>query len=363
MWRSKLYLFVSFVWGCRHAGYAGQWLSSAVSFIHANLGLQFTGLAFFILNYADDYAGAESDLDRATLSFDMIGQLLSDLGLEESVAKACPPSTSMTYLGVLFNSVDMCLHVDPEKVRELKAELKKWTNKTVAKKHELQSILGKLLWVSRAVRFSRVFVARIIAEIRKLKQQSEKTVLSHAIQKDFLWWSKYLDVFPGVEMIPSPSVSLAVYGDACVGGGGCWNPSRAEYFSMKFPTYMCSPDTPIHIKEFVIVLLCVRQWGHAWSGHRIKIYCDNDAVCDTCTYQKPKDEKLQCLLREFLYWVCKYNFFPVLEKIATKENETADYLSRIYDGNLIDKYFADKGFPYQHRLFIPNSWYNFQADW
>ena len=109
----------------------------------------------------------------------MIGQLLSDLGLEESVAKACPPSTSMTYLGVLFNSVDMCLHVDPEKVRELKAELKKWTNKTVAKKHELQSILGKLLWVSRAVRFSRVFVARIIAEIRKLKQQSEKTVLSH----------------------------------------------------------------------------------------------------------------------------------------------------------------------------------------
>ena len=128
VWRSKLYLFVSFVWGCRHAGYAGQWLSSAVSFIHANLGLQFTGLAFFILNYADDYAGAEPDLERATLSFDMIGQLLSDLGLEESVAKACPPSTSMTYLGVLFNTIDMCLHVDPEKLRELKAELKKWTS-------------------------------------------------------------------------------------------------------------------------------------------------------------------------------------------------------------------------------------------
>ena len=88
---------------------------------------------------------------------------------------------------------------------------------------------------------------------------------------------------------------------------------------MRFPDYMCSPDTPIHIKEFVIVILCVRLWGAQWSGQRIVIYCDNDSVCDTCTYQKPKDLKMQQLLREFLYWVCKFNFFPIVHKIGTKE--------------------------------------------
>jgi hypothetical protein len=41
-WRGLIFFFVSFVWGCRHAGYCGQWLTSAVSFIHANLGLEFT---------------------------------------------------------------------------------------------------------------------------------------------------------------------------------------------------------------------------------------------------------------------------------------------------------------------------------
>ena len=82
----------------------------------------------------------------------------------------------------------------------------------------MQSILGKLLWVSRTVRFSRIFVARIIAEIRKLEKQSDKTVLSRDIRKDFLWWLTFIEIFNGVELIPSPSVNIAVYGDACVIG-------------------------------------------------------------------------------------------------------------------------------------------------
>ena len=78
-----------------------------------------------------------------------------------------------------------------------KSELEKWSRKTVAKKSDLQSILGKLLWVSRTVRFSRVFVCRIIAEVRKLTKQSEKTTLSREIRKDFMWWQKFMEKFSG----------------------------------------------------------------------------------------------------------------------------------------------------------------------
>ena len=363
VWRSKLFLFVSFVWGCRHAGYAGQWLTTAVAYILAHIGLELTGFLYLCLNYADDFAGAELSRDRAQLSYESLGTLLTDIGLIESKSKASPPATTMTYLGVSFNTVDMCIHVDAEKVAELKSELQKWLRKTVAKKCELQSILGKLLWVSRAVRFSRVFVARIIAEVRKIKKQSDKTTLSLDIRKDFLWWDTFLEAFSGVEIIPNPTVCLAVYGDACVAGGGSWNPSVEEYFSLRFPTYMCGPDTAIHKKDFVIVLLCVRLWGASWSGQKVVIYCDNDAVCDTCSYQKPKNEKMQQLLREFLYWVCKFNFFPIVHKIGTKENSTADYISRVYDQNSTDKYFESIGYPNQSKVLIPISWFNFQADW
>ena len=363
VWRSKLFLFVSFVWGCRHAGYAGQWLTTAVAYILARLGLELTGFLFFCLNYADDFAGAENTFARSELAYNTLGQLLSDIGLTESKSKATPPSTKMTYLGVSFNTVDMCMHVDADKVVELKSELIKWSRKTVARKCELQSILGKLLWVSRTVRFSRVFVCRIIAETRKLKKQSDKVTLSRDIRKDFLWWEKYLEVFSGVELIPATTVSLAVYGDACVQGGGSWNPSLSEYFSMRFPDYMSSPDTPIHVKEFIVTIICIRLWGEKWAGQKVVIYCDNDAVCDVCTYQKPTNLQMQQLLREFLFWVCRFNFFPVLTKIGTKENSTADFISRVYVQSEIDKYFSSCGYSDQSKLEIPLSWFQFKAEW
>ena len=106
--------------------------------------------------------------DKALLSFNTLGKLLDELGFDESTDKASPPSTVMTYLGVKFDTEKMCLFVDEEKLIELKMLPQKWLAKTVPKKHELQSVLGKLIWVSKTVRFSRVFVARIIAEIRKL---------------------------------------------------------------------------------------------------------------------------------------------------------------------------------------------------
>ena len=363
VWRSNLYLFVSFVWGCRHAGYVGQWVTSAVSFIFAHLGIKLTGEPFNILNYADDFAGAENSLSRAEMSFNKMGDLLSQINLAESASKACPPSNVMTYLGVCFTTNDMCLYVDKDKLVEIRAEIKLWLKRSVAKKSELQSILGKLLWISKAVRFSRIFVSRIINEISKLEKQSDKVTLSRDICKDFLWWNKYIEVFTGVEFIPLPYVSVAIYGDACISGGGSWNPMLCQYFSLKFPTYMSSPDTPIHIKEFVVVILSVRLWGPQWTGQKVVIYCDNDAVCDTCTFQKPKDKKLQQLLREFLFWVCSFNFFPVLHKINTKDNAIADLLSRVYDEEIIDDNFKKEGYPDQSRILIPEKWFDFQADW
>ena len=126
---------------------------------------------------------------------------------------------------------------------------------------------------------------------------------------------------------------------------------------------MCGPDVPIHIKEFVVVILCIRLWGPHWSGQKVVIYCDNDAVCDTCSYQKPKDEKMQQLLREFLFWVCKFNFFPIMHKIASKENNVADYISRVYVKSDIDKYFESCGYFNQASVNIPLDWFSFQAEW
>ena len=194
----------------------------------------------------------------------------------------------------------------------------KWSRRTVATKSEFQSILGKLIWVSKAVRFSRPFVCRIINEIKNLKFQKQKVNLSPEIRKDLLWWKCYMRVFNGVQLIVDNSVSFSVAGDACVVGLGCFNFSQNSYFSRRFPLSLQDSSIPIHLKEFWCVIISVKVWGQYWTGKTVEIFSDNDSVCNVITNMKPKDPKMQAYLREFLYWICKFNFKPVVSKIGTK---------------------------------------------
>ena len=167
----------------------------------------------------------------------VLGTLLKELGLSEANDKAIAPCQVMTFLGIEYDTTVLEMRVNETKCSKLKSELKKWLNKTVATKTDLQSILGKLLWVSRAVKYSRGFVMRIIGEVKKLKFQSQKIKLSNDVRKDFLWWDNFMQFFNGVHLLVSNTPSEQISGDACPMGYGIWNPHLCQYFSSKFPHY------------------------------------------------------------------------------------------------------------------------------
>ena len=106
------------------------------------------------------------------------------------------------------------MRIDEMKRAEIQQLSLFWSRKTVANKQELQSILGKLIWVSKVVRFSRCFVSRIISLIKTLKHQKQKATLTEAVKKDFKWWAKFLSVFNGIELLVPNTVLSSVLGDA-----------------------------------------------------------------------------------------------------------------------------------------------------
>jgi len=95
-WKGHLYCDRVLPMGLRSACQACQRVTNGVAYAFRQEG-------YAIVNYIDDFAGAEVT-DRAQGAYDRLGSLLSELGLSESKAKACPPSTSMSFLGVLFDS-------------------------------------------------------------------------------------------------------------------------------------------------------------------------------------------------------------------------------------------------------------------
>ena len=140
----------------------------------------------------------------------------------------------MPYLGVTFNTITMTMSVPPEKIQELREELSLWVKRKTASKKSIQSLLGKLFWVSRCVRFSRGFMGRLLGHLREIHDSpdNKKLKLPEFCQEDIKWWSRYLRKFNGVElMFPDQPVDFTleellsadamVYcGDAQPKGGG-----------------------------------------------------------------------------------------------------------------------------------------------
>ena len=328
IWRGLFFFFVALMFGLRHSGLQGQRITDSVTWIHHNLGLEYVppdGAVcgkllvpdrhpaispdpehgkqepYNSVNYSDDMAGCESSKHKADASFLAMGNLLAELGLVESKEKACTPSTVMTFLGVSFNTESMTMSVPPEKLEEIRSDLAVWMKKTTAVRRDLQSILGKLLWISKVVKHSRPFMGRLLQQLRDMKSlpDSKRVPLSPDSRKDLLWWSTYLREYNGVtaivndddnqmplELLITTSHKVCA-GDATLWGGGAWYGS--SYWSQQFPDFLRPTEIAVHIKEFWAVIASAWTWGDDWAGDCVYIFCDNDSVVDTIVHQKPRD--------------------------------------------------------------------------
>ena len=133
---------------------ACQRCTSAVTWILTQRGR-------FVFNYLDDFIGISPSAD-AYFHFEELGTLLQSLGLEESLDKSCSPSAIMTCLDVQPNTIVLTLSVSPDRLSEIQELLHGWLTKWTTTKSALQSLVGKLVFASKCVRQSRIFIARIL---------------------------------------------------------------------------------------------------------------------------------------------------------------------------------------------------------
>ena len=104
-------------------------------------------IGFCLLNYLDDLASAEK-AEKAVFSFNTLRTILKKCGIKEAQYKACPPSTVMIFIGVLFNTVNMTIEVTPGRLNEISSLLNTWLNKDTVSLKEIQSLLGKLNFIA-----------------------------------------------------------------------------------------------------------------------------------------------------------------------------------------------------------------------
>ena len=89
--------------------------------------------------------------------------LFTELDIPVAPGKTFPPTTSLGFMGVLFDSIIMEARLPLDKLTRTKEALHEWSHKKSATLKELQSLIGTLQFACRVVVPGRAFLQRIIS--------------------------------------------------------------------------------------------------------------------------------------------------------------------------------------------------------
>ena len=339
LWNGSLFLDLALVMGARSAAFLCQKVTDGVRYIAGLYDIK-------LLNYLDDLC-AVSPPEKAWSEFQILSELLEKLGLEESVQKSVSPSTQVEFLGILFNSETQTMEVTKERLLEISMLVEVWLKKSRATKKELQSLIGKLSFISKCVFGSRIFISRLLLSLQGLKKQNHRFKIGSEFRKDLSWWKSFLVSFNGVTYIPEviwsdPDFHMST--DACLTGAGGW--SNSSYFSESFPDFIKEANFHINILEMLAILVGLRIWCKSFQNFRIQLLCDNQASVTVINTGRTKDKMMLKIVRELAYISVHNNLQIRAVHLAGNSNRIADLLSRAPENpgmkveNMVEKHWV-----------------------
>ena len=294
--------------GTRHRSQIFQRLSDGVRYIMRQKG-------FTIIDYIDDYVGMGVP-SVASASYATLTDLMARLGLSISQNKLVPPSTQVTCLGVLIDTVHGTISIPPEKVHT-------WLSKDVASKRQLQSILGLLLYVHKCVRPARFFLNRMLDLLRSAHMRQQVS-LTPDFKRDLRWFAKFLPQYNGTSLYDHRPVDVTVEIDACLTGFG----GRSGDLVYHLPIVRGYRNWTIVHLEMVNILLALRLFHRQWSSRKVLIQCDNEAVVSVLKTGKTRDPYLGACARNIWYLAAGNDTDLRYVHIQGVNNVVADILSR-----------------------------------
>lgn len=288
----------------------------------------FTQLGFFADVYLDDFYGADSPA-RASTAFTSLRQLLQELGLQTSPDKDSPPSTKLVCLGINVDSEEMSLSVPPFRVQELLQELSLWSQRSRYTKKQLQSLLGKLSFVTACVKPGRIFMARLLNNLRSFSKSRSSRPISEDMRADISWWSSFLPLFNGVSLIKASSCDFSDFHfatDASLTGGGaiCFD----ECFHFQFSSDILRRASHISSLELYTIVVAVQLWAPKLRHRKFIVSCDNQAAVTVINSGSTKDHFMQRCLRQLWFSAAVFDFELLARHIPGEHNVLADALSR-----------------------------------
>ena len=284
-----------------------------------------------VLHYLDDFffAGRSSRECRHLMcSFQA---LCERFGVPIAQEKTEGPVTSITFLGLEIDSVVGQVRVPEDKVSSLLEKINIILGKEKVTRRTLQSVVGSLNFVCRAVSPGRAFLRRLIELSSSVREQHHKIRLSSGAKEDLKAWQQFLSDFNGRIFFLGQHTwnneELQFYTDAS-GGIGFGAYFNGKWTQGRWPDGVRTPTYPIALLEFFPIVVGVQLWAPHLENKRVSFWSDNQAVVTIINSQTSKCPIIMQLLRELVVICLCHNIRFRARYVPGIHNNIADALSR-----------------------------------
>lgn len=290
-----------------------------------------------ITHFADDFfvSGIAGDSSQSCSKvLECFNKLCKELGVPLAEEKSVGPTSRLVYLGLEIDAVRQIVAVPEEKMSKISEKIQRALQASEMSLREIQSLIGSLSFICRAVAPGRPFLRRLIDLTCGVKKQWHKIKLSSGAKADMKMWAVFLSEFNGVSIIPEQmwvgNEDLELFTDAS-GSQGFGGYFGGRWFQGRWPGDIGTTRS-IAWMEFFPVAVAVVLWCHLLQGKRILIRSDNVAVVSILNKQTSKCPVIMRLLRFVVLQCLKYNTVISARHLPGESNEVADSLSRLQVG-------------------------------
>ena len=322
LFKGKKYFDIAPPFGCRTSSMACARTTNAIVYLLNKMN-------FFVVCYLDDFIGVEKDYESAKIAYTKTLNLLAFLGLDVSYKKCVPPTTNLTWLGYNIDSEKLIITIPKDKIVELIEECKLWKVGSKVTRKYIQHIAGKLNFIAKCVKATKVFMNRILQFLRNSPFKGSIQITPE-VMHDINWFITFAEQFNGLILLPKKDkTNWEIQCDACLKGGGAF--SVTNYLSEKFNDAFMELNLNIaQIEAINIIVSLIVLCPQDPQNYDIQIITDNMAAMQVLTGEYGKDKILTACGR-FLWKFSALNNCKVIIKHKPGVTITiADALSRAF---------------------------------
>ena len=321
-WNNSFFLDRALAFGGRWHAAACQRVTDALRYVVGKEGVS-------VWPYLDDIAGLSVDLDTTTKHFSRLRQIMANLGLQEAVNKAIPPTQRMLWIGIIFDAQQMTMTMPEQKLRRALSTVLFWLTQAAIPFRALQQLTGLLTHICRCCPSGRMFMSRLY-DAQANTSQLDTLPITSDMRLDLQWFARLLPHFQGIRLIRKPEIHIVLTADSCLTGAGA--ATQSSFYTLQYPHSFRALKLHITILEMVNILIAMRLWAHSWRSNNILIFCDNAAVVASLQAGRAKHPILRAATKEIWLLAAVYDLQVIVRHRpgASTQMEVADALSRAH---------------------------------